>query len=368
MRKGFTTGSCAAAAAKAATMMLFSHSPKEKIEIMTPAGIMYSPDVEAIEFGDGFVKCGIRKDGGDDIDVTSGLLICAKVSFDMELKPKQVVITGGEGVGIVRKKGLENPVGEYAINSVPRQMIEREVSEVLAFYDAPCGAEAHIFVPGGKECAEKTFNSRMGIEGGISILGTSGIVEPMSVDAILKTIELDLKVKHSEGSETAILVPGNYGETFLKNNYDIPSSRIVMFSNYVGAAIDYAVDIGFKKILIVGHTGKLVKVSGGIMNTHSKEADCRMELMLSATILAAKKRGIELREDIFEEILSQVTTTACLEILEKENLIYDVSQIILEKILFYLKKRAGNSIQIECILYENSFGLLAKSEGAEALL
>lgn len=368
MRKGFTTGSCAAAAAKAATLMLITHTPKERIEILTPAGIKYSPKVEMIELKEDYAQCGICKDGGDDIDATTGLMICARVSLNEELPHGEVAITGGEGVGIVTKKGLEMGVGEYAINLVPRQMIREEVSEVLTMYDVPYGAKVSIFVPDGEKAAEKTFNSRIGVEGGISILGTSGIVEPMSVEAILRTIELDLKVKYEAGERIAILVPGNYGERFLMDNYKIPASRIVMFSNYIGTAIDKAIEVGFNKLLVVGHTGKLIKVSGGIMNTHSKEADSRMELMVAAMLVAADRKNIELPNKLAIDMLNAVTTTAGLELLNENALLYETSEVILEKILYHLRKRASGEATIECMLYENSFGLLAKSSDAEAYL
>ncbi len=377
MRKGFTTGSCAAAAAKAAAFMLFSGQIKNTISIMTPAGIEYCPKVQEPVIEGNTASCGIIKDGGDDPDVTTGILICARVTLvgtreegDCAASSEGALISikGGSGVGLITRPGLEMPVGEAAINSTPRAMIIKEVAEVCQLFDYKGSLTVEIYVPEGKAVAERTFNPHMGIVDGISILGTTGIVEPMSKKALLDTIRLDLAQKYAEGQTVAIMVPGNYGATFLQNNYDISSEKIVHFSNYVGEALDMAVEVGFKKLLIVGHTGKLVKVAGGIMNTHSKEADCRMELMTAACIEACRKTGASLEITLLHELLDQVTTTGCLEVLSKAGLLEVVSKRLLEKILFYLKKRLPEDVAVECILYENSYGLLAKTKDSEEWL
>lgn len=378
MRKGFTTGSCAAAAAKAAAFMLFSGQIKNKISIMTPAGIEYCPDVVEPSVGKDWASCGIIKDGGDDPDATTGLLICARVTTCSGIDEKEcssdapsmcqeasIIINGGTGVGTITRPGLEMPVGESAINSTPRTMIKKEVAEVCQLFDYRGSFLVEIYVPDGKKVAEKTFNPHMGIVDGISILGTTGIVEPMSKKALVDTIRLDLAQKYAEGESVAIMVPGNYGATFLQNNYGILPGKIVHFSNYVGESLDLAVEVGFRKLLIVGHTGKLVKVAGGIMNTHSKEADCRMEIMTAATIEACRDQGITLNISLLQKLLDQVTTTGCLEILSQEGLLDIVSAKLLEKIVFHLKKRLPEDVQVECILYENSYGLLAKTKAAE---
>lgn len=377
MRKGFTTGSCAAAAAKAAAFMLFSGQIKNKISIMTPAGVEYCPDVLEPFIGKAEASCGIIKDGGDDPDATTGLLICARVTLDGDIDEQEnnsiylkgqeasIIIKGGTGVGIITRPGLEMPVGECAINSTPRTMIKKEVAEVCQLFDYKGKLSVEIYVPEGEAIAIKTFNPHMGIVDGISILGTTGIVEPMSKKALVDTIRLDLAQKYAEGESVAIMVPGNYGATFLQNNYGLLPGKIVHFSNYVGEALDLAVEVGFRKLLIVGHTGKLVKVAGGIMNTHSKEADCRMEIMTAATIEACRDKGIALDVSFLHKLLDQVTTTGCLEILSQEGLLDIVSVKLLEKIVFHLKKRLPEDVQVECILYENSYGLLAKTKEAE---
>ncbi len=369
LEKGFTTGSCAAAAAKAATYMLFTGKEIQTIKITTPVGIIYDTALEDIDIQSEYVSCGVRKRSGDDPDITNQILICARVWLkEDDTAEEKISIKGGKGVGVVTRPGLEMPIGEWAINSTPRKMIKNEVLEVLETFDYKGNAIVEIFVPEGEEIANKTFNPHMGIEGGISILGTTGIVEPMSNDALLRTIKLDISQKYKEGHECAIMVPGNYGQTFLEKQFGINKEAIIHFSNYIGFAIDTAVELGFKKILIVGHTGKLVKVSGGIMNTHSREADSRMELMAAATIEACERRKIALDSKLLVRIMGQVTTTAVLEILEEEGLLKDVSAVLLEKILYYTRKRAREEIKLEVMLYENNFGLLASSDGAKELL
>ena len=365
MRNGFTTGSCAAASAKAAAFMLINQIKIDTIEIITPAGIPYNADLCQVIMDKDYVSCGVVKDSGDDPDSTDGILVCAKVQ---KLEYSGVKIVGGLGVGRITRPGLEMPVGEAAINSVPRKMITEAVTEVIDDGDYDGGVEVTIFVPDGEEISKKTFNPHMGIEGGISILGTSGLVRPMSNEAILKTIELDIKMKYEEGNEVAILVPGNYGENFLVNTYGVSADKIIHYSNFVGFAIEKAVEAGFKKILIAGHTGKMVKVSGGIMNTHSKEADSRSELMLANAIRAMDKGLCFLPKKALIRILDSLSTTAALEILDEYGCMYASCTVMLERILFYLKKKAGDDIEIECILYENSYGLLAKSNGVEELI
>ena len=370
MRSGFTTGSCSAAAAKAAAFMLFSRTVKENISITTPAGVVYTPAVELAELGTDYASCGIKKDAGDDPDITNGIYICARVSevASAATGDSRVIITGGPGVGRVTRPGLEMPVGQWAINSVPRAMIEQAVTEVMDLFDYEGSLQVLIYVPEGEAVAAKTFNPHMGIEGGISILGTTGIVEPMSNDALIKTIELDLAQKKAEGAKAAIMVPGNYGVSFLKEHYGIEESRLIHFSNFVGVAIDKAVETGFDRILLVGHTGKLVKVSGGIMNTHSREADARMELMAAATLTASSYAGVTASPELLTAILNEVTTTGALTLLQEAGLLEATCRVLLDKILYHLRRRAGEAVQVECILYENSFGLLSKSERAEELL
>jgi cobalt-precorrin-5B (C1)-methyltransferase len=364
MRKGFTTGSCAAAASKAAALMLLSGAEKNKIEITTPAGIVYSPEIEDITRGEDFVKCAVRKDAGDDPDVTGGSLVYSKISFTDEKGPsgERVIIKGGEGVGTVTKPGLDQPVGNAAINSVPRMMITDEVAQVMDFFDYEGSLEAEISVPGGEEIALKTFNPRLGIEGGISIIGTSGIVEPMSTKALLDTIKVELNQLKEMGATVAVISPGNYGLDFMKDTYDFDLDRAVKCSNYIGDTIDMAVELGFEKLLLCGHIGKLVKVSGGIMNTHSKEGDCRMELMAAAAV----RFGAD--NETLNRILDCVVTEEAIAVMEEKDLKEKCFEFITDKISFYLNKRSTDKMKVECIVYSNAYGALGQTEGAVAFI
>ena len=362
MRYGFTTGSCAAAAAKAAAYMLLSGRKKTEITIETPKGIPYTAQILEIRRSEREVSCAVKKDGGDDPDITSGALIFAKVANEEnELSQHaQVIIDGGPGVGRVTKPGLDQPVGNAAINHVPREMIEREVLQVCQVMDYRGTLFVEISVPEGEKLAQKTFNPRLGIVGGISILGTSGIVEPMSTQAILDTIRVELRQQRALGREEVVISPGNYGLDFLKNTYHYDLDKSVKCSNFIGLTIDMAVEEGFKRLLLAGHIGKLIKLAGGVMNTHSREADCRMELLTAFAV----KCGVN-AEDA-GKILECVTTEEAVRILRECGKCREVMDYAMERILFYLDKRAQGRLAIECIMYANEFGALAKSKEAEA--
>ena len=364
MRKGFTTGSCAAAAAKAATYMLLTGREKLNIEIETPAGVMFKADLVDICMEENQVTCSVIKDGGDDPDVTTGSHVVALVQILQAASEKgtdktpQVLIDGGRGVGRVTQPGLDQPVGNAAINHVPRQMIEKEVLEVCSLLDFNGTLKVEISVPEGEELAEHTFNPRLGIVGGISILGTTGIVEPMSTKAILDTIKVELNQQKALGNTIARVAPGNYGQQFLKDRYGYELDKSVKCSNYIGDTIDMACELGFEKMILTGHIGKIIKVAGGIMNTHSHEADARMEILSSCAIRAGGDA------DLARKVLECVNTEEALKYLDEEGLLAKSMEIAMEKILFYLNFRAGGKIGIECIIYSSDFGILAESKGA----
>ena len=358
MRYGFTTGSCAAAAAKAAAYMLLTGMVKEKITIETPKGILYHAKILDISRGENEVSCAVEKDGGDDPDITTGAWIYAKVSYEEETNLK-LRIDGGAGVGRVTRRGLDQPVGNAAINHVPREMIEREVEEVCQAADYTGGLKIEISVPEGEKLAAHTFNPRLGIVGGISILGTSGIVEPMSSQALLDTIRIELCQRREEGFDYVAVSPGNYGLDFMKKTYGYDLDRSVKCSNFIGATIDMAVEAGFRKMLLTGHIGKLIKVAGGIMNTHSKEADCRMELLAAFAV----REQVNPRQVC--KILECVTTQEAIPVLEESGKLQAVMNRIVERVCYYTENRAGGKMEMDCILYDNAFGELARSKGAE---
>lgn len=361
LRFGFTTGSCAAAAAKAGAYMLLTGQKKETISIMTPKGIEYIAKIENITKNENEISCTVIKDGGDDPDVTTGANIVATVKINDDGGPnREIIIDGGRGVGRVTKPGLDQPVGNAAINSVPRKMIHDEVSQVCDICDFNGTVYVVISVTQGQELALKTFNSRLGIEGGISILGTSGIVEPMSSKALIDTIKVELSQRRAMGIKDIAIAPGNYGLDFMREQFDFDIDKSVKCSNFIGDTIDMVVDMQFRSMLLTGHIGKLIKLSGGIMNTHSANADCRMELIAAATIACLDENKL----DIPKKILGMLTTTQALELLYDNDILDSCMQYIMDKILFYLNKRANGKIKIECIMYDNQFGLLAASQGA----
>ena len=382
MRYGFTTGSCAAAAAKAAAYMLITGKIKNEIEIETPKGIRYHAEITDIRRSETAVSCAVIKDGGDDPDITTGAHIVAAVSridggiqqkepsvhrqkstMDGSMQQKgqsahlqRIVIDGGYGVGRVTKPGLDQPVGNAAINHVPREMIEKEVREVCALTDETADLLVEISVPEGETLAAQTFNPRLGITGGISILGTSGIVEPMSSRALLETIRVELNQKRAMGYSIVAVSPGNYGLDYMKRTYGYDLDKSVKCSNFIGDTVDMAVEMGFQKMLLTGHIGKLIKVAGGIMNTHSREADCRMELLTAFAI----REGVS--ADIAAEILDCVTTEEAVRILNKTGKTQQIMDYAMERICYYLDKRAKGKMKIDCIMYANEFGELARSK------
>ena len=359
MRMGYTTGSCAAAASKAAAWMLLNGRQIPEVSLMTPKGIRLQLEVLDAQISEAEASCAIKKDAGDDPDVTDGLLIYASVR---RTEAPGVHIDGGEGVGRVTRQGLEQPVGAAAINQVPRRMIREGVEEVCAEYGYSGGMEVTISIPGGEKLAEKTFNPRLEIKGGISVLGTSGIVEPMSEEALIETIRVDIRMQLSGGRKYLVLVPGNYGLDFLDDYHPDLLRRSVKYSNFLGEAIDVAAEYGAKGILLVGHIGKLVKLAGGIMNTHSRNADSRMEILTAhAAVLGADR-------ETAEALMNCITTDEALEILKEKGLLEKVMERLLERMEFYVDHRSGKSLERGILIFSQVYGRLGQSEDAERLI
>jgi len=359
LRYGYTTGTCAAAAAKAATAMLLSKQRVDYIQIDTPKGITLNLEVEDVTIDDDVISCAIRKDAGDDPDDTNGILIYATV---YKCSEDGIELLGGVGVGKVTKPGLACSVGGPAINPVPRKMITDAVASVARCNSYDGGLTVTISVPEGIEIAKKTFNPRLGIVGGLSILGTSGIVEPMSEKALVDTIYVEMDVQKSKGNENLLVFFGNYGQDFAKNTLKLSIGEAVTCSNFVGEVLDYAVFKGFKSVLFIGHSGKLVKLAQGVMNTHSKYADCRTDaLALYAMFEGASK-------DIGLEIAGSLTTDEAVKILKREELDKVVLQKINERIEFYMQQRVHGRIKTAALMFSNVHGVLGKTESAEELI
>ncbi len=363
LRYGWTTGSCAAAAAKAAAQMLFTGEEIRQVRLMTPKGIDLWLDVESITRIPDCVRCAVRKYSGDDPDVTDGLLIFAEVEKKegADLQEPRILLDGGAGVGRVTKPGLEQQIGQAAINKVPRRMITEEVAAVCREHGYSGEISVTISIPDGEETAEKTFNPRLGIMGGLSILGTSGIVEPMSEKALTDTIYLEMKIRRETGHSWCYVVPGNYGMDFLTEDLGVDPDLAVKCSNYVGEAIDDAKLLGMKGILLIGHVGKFVKLAAGVMNTHSRQADCRMEVLASHAAMAGA--GTE----TVKRIMSCLNTTEAVQILKDEKLLKEVMDTVMERIGFYLTQRAGDGMEIGAVMFSGEEGILCQTPNAQKL-
>lgn len=385
LRYGWTTGSCAAAAAKAAAKMLLSGEEIRCVRLLTPKGIELYLDVESAVQRQESVECAVRKYSGDDPDVTDGLLIFARVSrnaggagessdagdtaktaaVEYEYDDGhgiRIILSGGAGVGRVTKPGLEQPVGAAAINRVPRRMITEEVEEVCRSHGFHGTLKVEIFVPEGEETAKRTFNPRLGIMGGISILGTSGIVEPMSEKALTDTIYLEMKMLKESGYSCCYVVPGNYGTDFLSQRLGAGDDLAVKCSNYVGEAIDDAGLLGMKGVLLIGHVGKFIKLAAGVMNTHSRQADCRMEVFASHAAMAGADA------QTVRDIMACINTAEAVRILKEKNILREVMRSVMERIDTHLCQRAGDGLEIGAIVFSVEDGVLGASPGAMEML
>ena len=364
LRCGYTTGSCATAAAKAATQMLLSGKKTDKVSIVTPKRIDLDLEVSCAKIGMGYAECAIAKDSGDDPDITNGLLIFARVEFAKSGVPEEndIVITGGKGVGKVTKPGLDQPVGEYAINSVPRNMIKKELEDICKENNYAGGLRVVISVPEGEKIARKTYNPKMGIEGGISIIGTSGIVEPMSSAALIDTIRLEIKMRKASGYKNLLLSLGNYSENFLSENMPVALDKSVKCSNFIGEAIEMALEYEFESVLIVGHTGKLVKLGAGIMNTHSSQADGRMEVLVTCGLLAGADT------EYLKKIPECVTTDAAFDILSESGKLSDTLEVLGKRAEQHLRAKVKDTIPIGAVMFSNKHNIVVKTGMADMLI
>ena len=359
LRCGYTTGSCATAAAKAASTMLLKGERVDVIRIDTPKGIVLDLEPLEVDLSDEYVSCAIRKDSGDDPDATNGVLVYAKVEKIIE---PIVEICGGVGVGQVTKPGLSCAVGGPAINPTPRKMITSELKNVMKASNYAGGLRVTISIPAGVEIAKKTFNPRLGIVGGLSVLGTSGIVEPMSEKALVETIRVEMNAQKARGNKNLLVFFGNYGEDFTRDVLGLDISNRVTCSNFVGELLDYAVYCGFETLLLIGHTGKLVKLAQGVMNTHSKYADSRTELLA----LQAMFNGASV--DVGQEIYKCLTTDEATKILQREGIFEPVMEAVAEKIDFYMQHRVHGKIKTGALMFSNAYGVLGKTKFADELI
>ena len=363
LRCGYTTGTCAALAAAGAARLLLTGTTPETVALRTPKGIVVEvAPLFCRKTADG-AECAIEKDGGDDVDVTTGLPVIAQVALLPDVSG--VVISGGKGVGRVTKPGLDQPVGEAAINHVPREMITEALHREAENAAYQGGFSVTISIEGGEEVAKRTFNPHIGVEGGLSVLGTSGIVEPMSQQAILDTIQLEMNQASLRAGtpRRLILAPGNYGLDYLHETYPkFAAVPVVKTSNFIGDTLDMAASAKFEEVLLVGHVGKLVKLAGGIMNTHSHTADCRTELFCTHAALCGASR------EVCTALMDAATTDACLDILDAADLRAPVLENLLRAIQLHLDRRAAGTFRVGAILFSNQHGPLGQTETATQIL
>ncbi|WP_074438309.1 cobalt-precorrin-5B (C(1))-methyltransferase CbiD [Clostridioides difficile] len=392
-RRGYTTGSCATGASKAAVYMLITKNRINTINIDTPKGIPLLLKVDNINISDTFVECSIKKDGGDDIDATHTMDIYARaeivakndknkgyltlkdidsLSTNSECKSelyKFIRVYGGTGIGVVTKKGLSVDVGKPAINPTPLKMINHEIRKLIEDnFESILGNDKvlkiTIFAPQGETVAKKTFNPRLGIVGGISIIGTTGIVEPMSDEGWKKSLSIELQMKKEQGLDKIILVPGNHGEQFIREKLNLDIKYVVRVSNFIGYMIKEAQRIGYKKILMAGHIGKFIKVSAGIFNTHSKVADARSEILVANLAL------MEARYEFLNKINQCVTTEEAVELINNSEYreVYNIlSNKCRERVKQYLNEDSDD-IDVEVIIFSMDKSLLGKSDNTDDLV
>lgn len=355
---GYTTGSCAAAAAKAAATALLTGQPVRQIQLMTPKGIELLLDIEDMTRTPEQVSCAVRKDAGDDPDITHGMLVYAAVSKI----PSGIEIDGGFGVGRVTRPGLQQPVGTAAINPGPREQIKRALQATAEKYQYDGGFSVIISIPEGEQLARRTFNPQLGIVGGLSVLGTSGIVEPMSEQALIETIHLEIDARYAAGERMLLLCPGNYGEDFARDTLGLDITRGVKCSNFLGEALDYAVYRGFDGVLLIGHAGKLIKLAAGVFQTHSAYADGRQEIFAAHAAMCGASRETACA------LMQAVSVDACLDILGQENIKQAVLDSISQKIARHLSvrtmKKSGRDFLTEYLIFTNAHGVLMQSSGA----
>ncbi len=348
LRKGYTTGSCAQAAVKAAAMMLTCGKIMEAVEIITASGAKLIIGLSDQEIGLDFARCSVIKDSGDDPDITNGAKFFAEARFSEQ---PGIILKGGKGVGRVTRPGLAVGVGEWAINPVPRKMILQELEPYLG----KMGLEITISVPRGEELAKQTFNPRLGIEGGISILGTTGIVEPKSLAAYKASLSLQLDVIKAAGSVRAALVPGYVGEKFCKEVLSIKDDIIVKTGDHVGFMFEECARKGINEVIFAGHIGKLVKVANGQFNTHCQHGDGRVDT------IARYARIANAPEEIIRELSLQETAEASGEILRKNNL-FAVFDLLAKAVVEKLNELVKSALVINCYILSLQGELLGSCE------
>jgi cobalt-precorrin-5B (C1)-methyltransferase len=334
-------------------MKLFTGEEIQTAKVTNPQGREIIVPVKNVRFCEGRVTATVIKDGGDDPDITNGLEITATVSK----AESGVTIVGGSGVGTVTKPGLQVPVGESAINPVPRQMITEAVREIIP---KGAGLIVEIAVPGGGEAARKTLNPKLGIIGGISILGTTGIVEPMSEDAFKRSLVPQIEMAKAYGYSTICLTPGRLGERWAAEKLGIPQEAIAQMSNFVGYMLNACVDLGITNVILTGHHSKLTKVAAGCFHTHNKVSDARLETLAAmAGLMGAKS-------PVIAELLEANTSEGALEILRANGLL-EVLPMIAARAAKRAMEHVFGELRIGVVMFNMAGDILAEDCNAEQI-
>ncbi len=352
LKYGITTGATAAAAAKAAVIAALKE-PVDRVVIPTPIGLRFEVPVKSSrKLGKDTAEAIVVKDAGEDIDVTDKMEITATIKLTDDGK---ITIKSGVGVGKVTKLGLQVPIGEGAINPVPKSMITEAVKEVLP---AGRGVEITISAPEGAEIAKKTMNAKLGIAGGVSILGTTGVVKPLSLEACRRSLVPQIDVAIAKGYKRILFVPGNIGERIAKQQFNVPEDAIVQTGDFVGYMLDKAVEKGVKEIIVLGHSGKLVKLAANIFNTHHKVGDARNE------VIASYAGAVGTNTKTINELLAANTSDEASEILRQANLLEPTYDRISTRVHQRVSDRVENKIKISVVIVAMDGKVLGMDENA----
>jgi len=356
LRTGFTTGTCASAATKSALLALLTNKTQESVQITLPKGKIVDMKIAWTQFRDEFVTCAVIKDGGDDPDATHGAEICSTVQLTSDIG--KISIDGGIGVGRVTKPGLGLQIGMAAINPVPIRMINQTIDEVFEIYNQVMktnGLNVIISVPKGEEIAKKTDNPRLGILGGISILGTTGIVLPYSTASFAASIRQSLDVGLALGSDVFILTTGGRSEDFCKNLFEkmYPEHSYVQMGDFAGYSVKQCYEKKVKKVIIAGFVGKLTKIAMGVKQTHVRGSHVNMDFMAKLAL------ECKVSQNVITLIKNANTARHVSEIIDSNNIVgyYD---LLCKYAYNQMSSYSNNNLLIDIIMFDFDGNVIGK--------
>lgn len=365
LKGGYTTGACLAAGAKAGAMIMQGEDPGDRVDIVALDGTPLQIPIASVELLAHGVKVEIIKDAGDDPDITNGTSVFITFSFltQEQLQPvygqsilyKHILFEAGQGIGHASKPGLSLAVGEPAINPGPRQLVYNSIKDIIG--DKAC--LVRVDIPAGTELATKTLNPVLGIEGGISVIGTTGVLRPMSEEAFKNSLVPQIEVAKAAGFTTQIFVPGKIGER-IATSWGLPTEAMVQTSNFIGFMLEAGADHGLERILLFGHIGKLAKVAAGVFHTHNRVGDARLE------VLAAYSAAQGMPAEGVQRILQAVTTEEALPVIEEYGL-QSVYQVIAARASYRAERLLFNRLQVGTVLVTLQGKLLGMDEKAKEI-